>query len=883
MLMLQERDEVLMLATNSLKAQNPFMVGLALTAVGNLSTPDMARDLAPEVEKLLQNQQPYVRKKAALCTIRILRKASKGSTFCPELIEDFVERATGLLKDRSHGVLLSGTALLSAVVVADKSQAAGLARLVPALVRMLRGFITAGFTAEHDVAGVTDPFLQVSVLRLMCLLGEHSDGSSELMNDILAQVATTTETAKNAGNAILYECVHTIMRIDSEQGLRLLAINILGRFLLNRDNNMRYVALNTLSRVVAHDQASVQRHRGTIVDCMRDPDVSIRQRALDLIFQLVNESNVESLTGELLAYLAVAAPEHRRDLCSNILQVVEAYAPTKRWRVDTLVAVLSIAGQHCDDSVPAAAIIYTSQAPDLHGFAAHKTFRLLRTDLSQPALTIVGVWCIGEYSDLLMRACSVPAVRPGSAATSNGAGAAAAAATAALGMAAGDVVGFGDGGGGGGAAANDGAESPPGGSGAATFSAVSLSDIVDLLERISRNHFTTHATARYVLTALTKVAGRLPGADGGGMPPQQQRQLERIEALLAFYKASMQLELQARSCEYLHLLRPEMASLRLTLLDRMPVLDESAMRDRRARFAAAGGEDGSENGEGGDAAAEGDREGGAANQPLRSPSRAGLRPPADAAATAAATARVSAPAAAASGPASPSLLDLDDIFGVGSDGGPGSANGRGSPGALVAAGSGTGDLLADIFAGSTAAPQAASASSVVDLLGGSAAAPSTAAAAAPDLFAVGGPGAAASGAAPGTMAARAGGPGVVEAMDRSGLVVTLSPSKPNPAAPETTEILARFINKNDSEVTDLHFQAAVPKYLRLEMLPASGTRLPAAGAAGAPLTGVVEQRVRVVNTVQGQKGIMLKLKIEWRLRGEPVTELVQVSNFPAGY
>ena len=50
-----------------------------------------------------------------------------------------------------------------------------------------------------------------------------------------------------------------------------------GRFLLNRDNNIRYVALNTLASVVSEDVAAVQRHRATIIDCMKDPDVSIRQ------------------------------------------------------------------------------------------------------------------------------------------------------------------------------------------------------------------------------------------------------------------------------------------------------------------------------------------------------------------------------------------------------------------------------------------------------------------------------------------------------------------------------------------------------------------------------------------------------------------------------
>jgi hypothetical protein len=39
------------------------------------------------------------------------------------------------------------------------------------------------------------------------------------------------------------------MGIETIGGLRVMAVNILGRFLANRDNNIRYVALNTLAKV----------------------------------------------------------------------------------------------------------------------------------------------------------------------------------------------------------------------------------------------------------------------------------------------------------------------------------------------------------------------------------------------------------------------------------------------------------------------------------------------------------------------------------------------------------------------------------------------------------------------------------------------------------
>ncbi len=53
-----------------------------------------------------------------------------------------------------------------------------------------------------------------------------------------------------AGNAVLYETVKTIMNIEAVSGQRVLGANILGKFLLHSDSNIRYVALSMLLKVV---------------------------------------------------------------------------------------------------------------------------------------------------------------------------------------------------------------------------------------------------------------------------------------------------------------------------------------------------------------------------------------------------------------------------------------------------------------------------------------------------------------------------------------------------------------------------------------------------------------------------------------------------------
>lgn len=64
-------------------------------------------------------------------------------------------------------------------------------------------------------------------------------------NDLFIQVATNTDSSKNAGNAILYECVHTIIAIEVERGLRVLGVNIMGKFLSSNDNNIRFDIIKT--------------------------------------------------------------------------------------------------------------------------------------------------------------------------------------------------------------------------------------------------------------------------------------------------------------------------------------------------------------------------------------------------------------------------------------------------------------------------------------------------------------------------------------------------------------------------------------------------------------------------------------------------------------
>ena len=135
---------------------NVYVNGLALCTLGNISSQEMARDLATEVEKLMASQSAYVRKKvgagasasasaavaratafaplpdssphrghapgrvahwvvqAYLCAVRIMRKV-------PELYENFVARAKNVFQERNHATILTGLTLVHELLHVDPS------------------------------------------------------------------------------------------------------------------------------------------------------------------------------------------------------------------------------------------------------------------------------------------------------------------------------------------------------------------------------------------------------------------------------------------------------------------------------------------------------------------------------------------------------------------------------------------------------------------------------------------------------------------------------------------------------------------------------------------------------------------------------------------
>ena len=394
MMLLDENQEVLTLVINSLKNDlnnsNMYICGLALCVMANIASVEMARDLCPDIESLLSSSNAFLRKKAILCAVKIIRKV-------PELIENFSSKCLSLLNERSHGTLITGITLINEILNQDPKYIHEFRKCVPVIIKHLKGLMIAGHHSEYEVHGVTDPFLQIKILKLLAKFGKDSETDSDLMNQVLAQIVTNCDQSKNVGNSILYEAVLTILHIQSEDGLKSMAISVLGKFLVNRDNNIRYVALNTLQKCL-FDTETILKHQRTILDCLNDPDVSIRRRALELCFALINKENVQVMVNEILLFLQ-SENEFQLSIVTNISNAIEEFFPNEKWYVDNMLRILK--NLHCTDQVVSNFVNFVQSHESIKSYATHRLFHALSVDFSE-SLMQAASWCIGEFGECLL-------------------------------------------------------------------------------------------------------------------------------------------------------------------------------------------------------------------------------------------------------------------------------------------------------------------------------------------------------------------------------------------------------------------------------------------------------------------------------------------------
>ncbi|XP_013773927.1 AP-2 complex subunit alpha-like [Limulus polyphemus] len=394
---------------NDLSSRNPIHVNLALQCIANIGSREMAETFGSEIPKLLVSGDTIdvVKQSAALCLLRLLRTLS-------DIIPsgEWTSRIVHLLNDQHMGVVTSAVNLIDALVKKNPDEYKGCISLA---VSRLSRIVTASYTDLQDYTYyfVPAPWLSMKLLRLLQNYPPPEDPGVrgrliECLETILNKAQEPPKSKKvqhsNAKNAVLFEAISLIIHMDSEPNLLVRACNQLGQFLQHRETNLRYLALESMCLLATSEfsHEAVKKHQETVVTALKtERDVSVRQRAVDLLYAMCDKTNAEEIVGEMLNYLETADYSIREEMVMKVAILAEKYASDYTWYVDVILNLIRIAGDYVSEEVWYRVIQIVINREDVQGYAAKTVFESLQAPACHENMVKVAGYILGEFGNLI--------------------------------------------------------------------------------------------------------------------------------------------------------------------------------------------------------------------------------------------------------------------------------------------------------------------------------------------------------------------------------------------------------------------------------------------------------------------------------------------------
>ncbi|OBT52788.1 hypothetical protein VE04_05164 [Pseudogymnoascus sp. 24MN13] len=407
-LFLHEEHELLHLVVNSIRKDlldhNELFNCLALHAIANVGGREMGEALSGEVHRLLISpaSKSFVKKKAALTLLRLYRKH-------PDIVQpQWAERIISLMDDADMGVALSVTSLVMALAQDNPEQYKG--SYVKAASRLKRILVDNEYQPDYLYYKVPCPWIQVKMLRLLQYFPPSDDTHvRELLRESLQKILNLAlEMPKNvqqnnAQNAVLFEAINLIIHLDTEHALMKQISSRLGRFIQSRETNVRYLGLEAMTHLAARAETldPIKQHQDIIIGSLKDRDISVRRKGLDLLYSMCDASNAQPIVGELLKFLQNADFAIREEMVLKIAILTEKYATDVQWYVDISLRLIAMAGGHVSDEVWHRVIQIVTNNEELQIYAAQNTLQYVNAEHCHETLVKIGAYILGEFGHLI--------------------------------------------------------------------------------------------------------------------------------------------------------------------------------------------------------------------------------------------------------------------------------------------------------------------------------------------------------------------------------------------------------------------------------------------------------------------------------------------------
>lgn len=400
-----------------LNSSNEIYQSLALAMIGSLGPQELVENLHEEVAKIALTENTryslFVRKKAILCLLRIYRKYKEKFN-----VNNWIQPTLNMFNQKylSLGFLSAVCSFVLGIV--QYFPPSSFEELIQKVVKLLHKLvISRDCSQDYLYYSTPNPWLQVKLFKILQEFPPPIDPTSfQILMEVLMKVIKKTEVTKtvnknNADHGILFEAANLIISYKNAvpPELKTETVTLLGIFITVREPNIRYLALESMSKFSSSVVSGkiIADHLPTILKSLRDSDISIRRRALDILYLMCTSQTAAKIVEDLMQYIDESDLLFREELVLKIAILAEKFADDLQWYIDVVVRLVSSSGEYVTDDIWFRIIqiitgFGTEANPDLQRYACAKLYTALNVPHVHETLVKIAGFVMSEYSHFLI-------------------------------------------------------------------------------------------------------------------------------------------------------------------------------------------------------------------------------------------------------------------------------------------------------------------------------------------------------------------------------------------------------------------------------------------------------------------------------------------------
>ncbi|XP_053752833.1 AP-3 complex subunit delta-1 isoform X3 [Panthera pardus] len=392
-----EGTDVIMLTTNQIRkdlsSPSQYDTGVALTGLSCFVTPDLARDLANDIMTLMSHTKPYIRKKAVLIMYKVFLKY-------PESLRPAFPRLKEKLEDPDPGFRPAVNVICE------------LARRNP------KNYLSLAPLFFKLMTSSTNNWVLIKIIKLFGALTPLEPRLGKKLIEPLTNLIHSTSAM-----SLLYECVNTVIAVlislssgmPNHSASIQLCVQKLRILIEDSDQNLKYLGLLAMSKILRTHPKSVQAHKDLVLQCLDDKDESIRLRALDLLYGMVSKKNLVEIVKKLMSHVDKAeGTTYRDELLTKIIDICSQcnyqHITNFQWYISVLVELTRLEGTRHGHLIAAQMLDVAIRVKAIRKFAVSQMSALLDSAHLVASSTqrngicevlYAAAWICGEFSEHL--------------------------------------------------------------------------------------------------------------------------------------------------------------------------------------------------------------------------------------------------------------------------------------------------------------------------------------------------------------------------------------------------------------------------------------------------------------------------------------------------